>query len=775
MEQQAQLTAGEQQQEQSAADMATRSRSANEDTFDSVRQAAVVMFKQRTKDLTRLVQVETQCRTIEAELSQAQACVTRLVAQQASLEALLEEEQQRSRQRESRLQELHSALLQLDEEQQRSSQLQHSAEVAIGAATAFIQNFTNADGRLFQLLTMASARTSGRSAVELQRRLMDVQQVLSAAETYRQDLVCLPSFARAAEVSTSEDTHNSAPPPFAAAVAADACATRVSHALQEWVVKMDWAQHRELADAVQIMQQLAAWLSTEGSTQEEAHEAAAVRDASFGSELRWLALLSGAEDAVTEEHWFGSPSLRFETLEAGSQSCGVAEVGAQDDRLRGALQSDEFHMEVAGSAVPSSEAVHRVLQHDLLAPLQAILTYNAQLVAVCAQHHLQLPEDAPSHAASVAATQQRWVCFHAAWQQWREDVLKAQAAADAATDAEAELGAARAALLALRENCEEQSRHYASRTEEVARLKETELSDYAAAWSRGVRTLQAQRNSFCAIFNTIASLKEEASALATTLNDGSQRHAQETHARDVALAERQEQLAATRQRVGVAKARAAELEAECAEAQRVQQLVRGQHAALLSCASARTPPLSSAAGNDGVALESQTVSMASGERSVIKCATSVALVLLQSTTAWYPAHTAWTERLVELSSEVDGVAAAGDSGGLLTASVSQFFDSLMNGCRDGEVADSEGGRELALDAAAVRLAIQDTSAGLRLPSDLFVGDVIDAEFAAQMPFLQTLCEAEETVRVSVEEHRAFMREAAAEMSLLRREAATVEG
>ncbi|KAG5503945.1 hypothetical protein GH5_04801 [Leishmania sp. Ghana 2012 LV757] len=774
MEQQAPLIAAARQQEQSATGMATRTHSTNEETFDSVRQAAVVMFKQRTKDLTRLAQVETQCQTIEAELRQAQTCVTQLVAQQASLEALLEEEQQRSRQRESRLQELHSALLQLDEEQQTSGELQHSAEAAIGAATAFIRKFTNADGRLFQLLAAASARTSGRSAPEIQRLLAGVQQVLSAAETHLQSLVCLPSFSWITEASASGDSRYAASSSLAAMVSADVCATGVSHALQEWAAKTDWAQHRELADAVKIIQQLVAWLSTESSAPEEAQKAAAVGGASCEFDLPWPSLPPCAEDVVTEVHWFGSRSLPLATFQASTHSCGSAEVAADDDGLRGNLRSEEVLKDVVGDAIPSSEAVQLVLQQDLLAPLQAILTYNAHLVAVCAQHHLQLPEDASSHAACVVATQQRWVCFHAAWQQWREDVLKAQAAVEAAIGAEAELGAARAALLTLRESCEEQSRHYASRMEEVVSLKEAEVSQYAAAWLRGVRTLQMQRNSLSATSNTIASLTEEASALTTALHDGSEHRAHADNARGIALSEQHEKLTATRQRVKVVKARVTSLEAECAEAQRVQQVVRDQHVALVSCATACLPPSPSAAENGVAANVRQPASWALSEMPVAKCAASVALTLLQSTAACSSAHTAWTERLVELSSEVDGVAGEGDSNSLLTASVSQFFENLMVRCRDARAASRESGSEPALDPLAVRLAIEDTAAGLRLPTDLFLDDVVDAELLTQMPHLRILSRAEEAIRASAEEHRVFMSAATAEISLLRSELETAE-
>ncbi|CBZ27377.1 conserved hypothetical protein [Leishmania mexicana MHOM/GT/2001/U1103] len=775
MEQQAQLTAAARQQQQCSTGTATITRSTNEEAFDSVRQAAVVMFKQRTKDLTRLTQVETQCQAIEAELRQAQTCVTQLMAQQASLEALVEEEQQRTRQRESRLQELHSALLQLDEEQQTSGKLQRSAETAIGAATSFIRTFTNADGRLFQLLTMASARTAGRSALELQRLLGDIQQRLVAAEAHRQGLMCLPSFSLTVEASASGDLRDTAPPSSTAVVSADVSTTGVSHVLHEWAAKMDWAKHRELADVVQIMQQLVAWLSTDGKAQEEAQQAVGVERASCEWGLPWPPLPPFTEDAVTEVHWFGSPSPPSTTFQTDTHGCSSAEVAADDGGTRATLPLDECAVDVDDNVVPSSEVVQLVVQQHLLAPLQAISAYNAHLAAVCAQQHLQLSEDAPSLAASLTAAQQRWLSFHAAWQEWREEVLKTQAAAEAATAAARELDAAQAALRALQRNCEEQSHNCASRKKEVANLKEAEISHYAAAWSRGVCASQAQRDSFCAMSDAIMSLTEEASALATALHDDSEHHAHETHARDVALAEQQEQLTATRQRVAVAKTRVTALEAECAEAQRVQQLVRDQHEELLSCATrCLQPPPRAAGNNDDGENTNESASRDLGELPVAWCAASVARKLLNSATACSPAHATWTERLVELASEPHDPAGGDDKGSLRTPSVSQFFAHLMDRCGGGQAAGSESGSEHALDAAAVRLAIQDTAAGLRLPSDLFLDDVVDAELLAQVPCLRTWRSAEQAIRASVDEHHEFMCDATAEISILRSELATTE-
>lgn len=776
MEQQAQLSdaARQRQQQQRSTGTTAITRSTNEEAFDSVRQAAVVMFKQRTKDLTRLTQVETQCQAIEAELRQAQTCVTQLMAQQASLEALVEEEQQCTRQRECRLQELHSALLQLDEEQQTSGKLQRSAEAAIGAATAFIRTFTNADGRLFQLLTMASARTAGRSALELQRLLADVQQALVAAEAHRQGLMCLPSFSLTAEASASGYLRYTAPSSSTAVVSADVSITGVSHALHEWAVRMDWAQHRELVDVVQIMQQLVAWLSTDGSAQEEAQQTVALGRASCEWGLPWPPLPPFTEDAVTEHQWFGSPSLPSTTFQADIHGGGSAEVAAEDEGRRATLPLEECAVDVDDNVVPSSEVVQLLLQQHLLAPLQAISAYNAHLTAVCAQQHLQLPEDASSLAASLTATQQRWISFHEAWQQWREEVLQTQAAAEAAIAAATELDAAQAALRGFQRDCEEQSHNCASRKKEVANFKETEISHYAAAWSRGVCASQAQRDSFCAMSDAIVSLTKEASALTTALHDDSEHHAHETHARDVALAEQQEQLTVTRQRAAVAKTRAAALEAECAAAQRVQQLVRDQHEELLSCATRRLQPPSGAAGNnnDGENVN-ETAPKDLGELPVARCAASVAQKLLHSATACSPVHAAWTERLVELASEVHDVAGRNGNGSLLISSVAQLFANLIDRCGGDQAAGGESVSEAALDAAAARLAIQNAVAGLRLPSELFL-DVVDAELLAQVPYLRTWRSAEQAIRASIDKHREFMCDATAEISILRSELATAE-
>ncbi|GET88889.1 hypothetical protein, conserved [Leishmania tarentolae] len=781
MEQQAQPTpaARQQQQPQCSTNTVTTTRSTNEEAFDSVRQAAVVMFKQRTKDLTRLTQVETQCQAIEAELRQAQTCVTQLMAQQASLEALVEEEHERTRQRESRLQELHSALLQLDEEQQTSGKLQRSAEAAIGAATAFIQAFTNTDGQLFQLLTMASARTAGRSALELQRLFTDVQQGLVAAEAHCQNLMILPPFSPTTEAPANDDLPDVISPSSTAVVPSDVSITGVSHALHEWSAKMNWAEHGELADVVEILRQLVAWFSTGSSPQEEAQQAVAGEGALWEWGFPWPPLPESTEDAVTEDHWFGSLSLPSTTSQADAHCCGSADAAAEGDGPRAALPLEECPADANNGTIPSREAVQRVLQQHLLAPLQAILAYHAHLVSVCTQQFLKLPEDAPPLTASLAAAQQRWISFREAWQQWREDVLKTQTAAEAARAAETELGAAQAALRSLQQNCEEQSHHCTSRRKEVEGFKDQEINHYAAAWSKGVCASQAQRDSFCAMSDAVVSLREEASALATALHDDSEHHARETHAHDIALSEKQERLIATQQRVVVAKTRVATLEAECEERARVQHLVRDQHEELLSCATRCLQSSSNADGNNGDGVGTSEMSLRElGKLPVAQCAASVALKLLNSAMACSPAQAVWSERLLELASEAESASRGSGNSGLLASSVSQFFVSLMGHCSGSQATSNEPsnepGNEPALDAAAVRLAVKDTAAGLRLPSDLFLDDVIDAELLAQVPYLRTLRNAEQASRASIDEHREFICDATAEISILRSELATVE-
>ncbi|KAG5492959.1 hypothetical protein JKF63_01539 [Porcisia hertigi] len=774
MEQQGQLSAAAQQQrQQSATDTATSLQSANEEAFDSVRQAAVVMFKQRTRDLTRLAQVEEQCQTIETELHQAQTCVAQLAAQQASLEALVEEEQQSTRQRENRLQELHSTLLQLDEEQKMSGRLQQAAEAAITAAATFIQNFTDADGRLFQLLSTASARTGGRSARELQRLLTEVQQGLLTAEAHRSSFACLPSFSICAEAPESGELHYTEPPPTTSVASADDTTTSVLRTLQEWMAKTHWAQHGELASVLKITQQLVAWFSMKRGTREEAGKTAAAGETSCGQDSLWPPPTPSATDAMTEHHWLRLLAFLPADIKAEAHHGGTAGISTEDDTLFGALQSKDRSMDAAGDSSPESEAVQLAVQQNLLAPLQAILTSNAHLVALCEEEHVQLPEDAPSLPASVNAAQREWESFYAAWLQWREDVLKAKSAVKAAMVAEADLDVAQATLYTLQQRCEEQSHNHASRVAEVGSLKETEINHHAAAWSRGLGTVQAQRDSIGAMSETLASLTDEEAALTTAAHNGSESHAHELHAHDIALTKQREELTAARQRAEVAEAKTTSLEAEYSDAQRVQQLVQAQHEALLSCASRclQSPLSATIKGDDGAEI-SQAASRSLGEMPVARCAATAAQTLLQSITAHSPSRASWTERLVEMASEVDVAAGEDHNGGPLTDSVSQFFANLIVSCGGGEAAGGESCDEPPLDAAAVRSAIQGAAAGLRLPSDLFLDDVVDAQLLAEMPYLRTLGRAEQARRARIEEHRLFMCDATTEIALLRSELAT---
>ncbi|KAK7195742.1 hypothetical protein NESM_000504800 [Novymonas esmeraldas] len=697
----------QQQRQQQHEQSATDSRRLSDEAFDSVRQAAVVMFKQRTKDLTRLAQVESQCQMIDAELREAQTCAAQLAAKQASLEALVEEEQQRTRQREGRLQELHSTLVQLDEEQQASGKLQRSAEAAITAATDFIRTFTNTDGRLFHLLTLASARTAGRSARDLQRLVSDVQHGLAAVEEQQRALTRLPSLLLTELEATATDL--------------DAAAAAASGALlRELAAKVEWDQHGELAAVVQTLQSLLAWLANPDDTQSHAEE-----------HPLWLPLPPRLDTEAVERAWLGATPH----VEAESSERGVDDVGS--------------------GAVLDSEAVHQLLHERLLEPLQALVALGVELEAVCAQLQLQPPDDAESFASTVAAAQQSWIHVHEAWQLWREGALTASTAAQAAAAADAELVSARSRVLELQQRCRAQSQECESRVAEVAQLKEAEMSRHAVAWTSGMRTLQAQRDSLHSMVDTTAALTEESCALAAALRDGVEQHASELHERGIALSERQEQLTAVQQRVVAAKARAAALDAEAATAQQLFDVVCQQKDALSICVSmpGQRSADARAAHLGATPLEPSTA------WPVAECAVRVAQALQNAAVPLTATHAAALERVAVVAArlaagddEDDGEVCEDDDDG---ASVVSWIADLVQGT-------------VCADAAAL--------VALRLPSEVLLNDdgTVDAEVLSQLPYLHALEPAEAEARASAEEHRGFMRDAAAEITLLQSELAAVE-
>lgn len=679
-----------------------------EDAFDSVRQAAAAMFKQRTKDLTRLAEVEAQCQDVEAELRQAQGCVAQLTAQQAALDAVVDEEQQRTRQREACLQELHSALLQLDEEQQTSSRLQHAAEAAIAAATAFIGRFTDPDGRLFELLTNASVQTAGRSARELQGLLAAVRQGLTAVAAHQQRLRTTPS--------------------LSAAAACDDDDAEVVRTVQAWAAKVDWGRHRELVDAVQAMQCLLNW--TTRCHEAHAEEGAEGVDGDTGA---WPPLPSCVAGAATDEsggdadahHW--RSALRLEPTRK--------DPNADEEPL------------TAPTTAPPDDDVMQLVQAELISPLDALLTYSTELTTACVQHRTCPPSGASSLAVSVAAARAQWEALRVAWQEWRAEARRSREAVRAAAVAEQQLAAAQDVLEVLRQRGAAQAENTAARTAELAQSGALQRTHHAAAWARGLRALEAQRASLQATHVATSAAEAEARQAAEELELGAALNQQACHAVDAELAEQQAQATAARQSTAAAEARIAELEVEYAEVQRVQQLVRDQHAALLSCAAPRPP--------GHTILATAAAGAAKGVIEPLHRLTAACLPLSPTCHAW--------------ASHLAAAAAAESGDPALTTATSVFFTRLA--------AASDGAgvpTATSFDADGLRAALTEASFALQLPDGVLAEDVVDTELLGELPRLRELSVARQATAVQAEEHCVFMSDATAELTLLRSELASAD-
>ncbi|KPI88939.1 hypothetical protein ABL78_1984 [Leptomonas seymouri] len=699
-----------QKQQKSQANAATdaKHRLADEEAFDSVRQAALVLFKQRTKDLTQLSSVEAQSQKIEAELQQAQVSLAQLSAQQASLEALVEEEQQRVRQREGRLTELHGALVQLDEEQRMYNKLQQSAEAAIGAATMFIGRFTGAECRLFQLLTMAKERAGGRNARELQVVVTQVEQRLADVTEQHQRFLskpfCFQSCALPSALITAADV---LPAPTLTEYQHDAV-KRFAAVMQGWVTQAEpWSRHRELADVLSALRLLLQWVA-EGSGTDQGEAAAAAQTVSSQPASAWPPLPLCPADCLDEAVFLTLP-----------------EVG-----------------------------LVQLIQECVLSPLSALRTFFDRLTAASARIHFCLPAEVSACFTSLEATLAAgWMSLVAQRRQWKElveDSAKASEQAAAAVQAEC---VARRELQIHAESCGRLSEAFDERKSEVETSKAVELLNYAAAWQKGWGTITAQRTSLLSLQSAAEARVQEAARTDALLKSEAEAHASEMDVRQGSVQEQQANLSAAQRQLEEASIQKAALEAEIAAMRQTEREAQQQLEKLLSCG--QTPPFKREVKLPAL---SQGCPEPGSVLGVMESTRPSVASVVQSASACPDVYQVWA---TNLQAQKEGLAHTSD-----------FVPLLNALCLTTERGDNATDSAEAQPARLVCEALQHIATTLQLPVELFQPDVLSEGLLSQLSSLTSLAAEEQSMRSSAETHRAFLAEAQAEMRLLRQELST---
>jgi chromosome segregation ATPase len=514
-------------QRQSSVATDTKLRLADDSAFNSVRQAALAMFKQRTKDLTRLASVEAQSQKIASELQQVQTSVAQLATQQACLEALVEEEQQRMRQREGCLTELHGALVQVDEEQRAYTKLQQTAEATINAATTFITRFTSSEGRLFQLLALAKTQVGGRAARDLQMALAQTQQRVTEAAAQQQRLLSGPFCFNSTKVT--EQT--------AAERAQVDVVQSFSMELQRWVSQTAaWTGHRELVKPLDVMQQLLEWLATDDSV-----------------------------------------DLPPQTM--GQQTADV--LGKAWPPLPGC---PTLCVDAATFFSVTEESLQKMVQEHALQSMDALREFSERLTDACDRQNYCLPPNVQARFSTLdtTAVDAAWASLlhqREAWEALEKDAVAAAASAAAAEEARL---TARVELQSLTESCAAIENAHRQRALEVESGKEAELLNYAAAWRKGWHTLAAQRTSLLVMQSTIDAKASEAANADRLRAAEAETHAQEMAVRQRVMQEQQETLEAAQKQLEEASAHKSALEEELAAVQRTERDAQQQLEMLLS-------------------------------------------------------------------------------------------------------------------------------------------------------------------------------------------------
>ncbi|ESL08034.1 hypothetical protein TRSC58_04271 [Trypanosoma rangeli SC58] len=155
---------------------ASRAEAAAEDNFAAMRHAAMSMFKQRTKDLTMVSALTAETEEVEKLNCKVQSTISRLQEQKAVLEAKIETEERRVKEREEQLREVHVMLAQMKEDQGIFAGVRRSSEKVAVTLYQFVTQYTDKSGDVVRLLERCHEQTQGRAPNEWRAATNDLRR-----------------------------------------------------------------------------------------------------------------------------------------------------------------------------------------------------------------------------------------------------------------------------------------------------------------------------------------------------------------------------------------------------------------------------------------------------------------------------------------------------------------------------------------------------------------------------------------------------------------------
>ncbi|KAF5223429.1 hypothetical protein ECC02_003448 [Trypanosoma cruzi] len=197
-----------------------------EENFAAMRHAAMSMFKQRTKDLTMVSALTAEAEVVEKLNCQVYSTINSLQEQKAILEARIEAEERRVKEREEQLRGVHTMLAQMKEDQGVFSGVRRSSEKIAMTLHQFVTQYTAKGGNVVHLLERCHERTHGRAPNEWRTATNDLRRRQSVLEEHIKHI----------------ETHQTIPCGFA-------------DILLEWSRGV-WRQQHECATALHVCEQL---------------------------------------------------------------------------------------------------------------------------------------------------------------------------------------------------------------------------------------------------------------------------------------------------------------------------------------------------------------------------------------------------------------------------------------------------------------------------------------------------------------------------------------
>lgn len=137
--------------------------SSTAEVFSSMRQAAHVMFQQRTRDLTKTDVLQDEFAAVAAEVDSLQQLFGKLSGEQAKIDALVEEGDQKRKECATMLQELDATIVQTSTDQQLCSKFYGNVDQVTRFLVSFIQGMVHDNG----VQTVYSNPSSERSTSDL--------------------------------------------------------------------------------------------------------------------------------------------------------------------------------------------------------------------------------------------------------------------------------------------------------------------------------------------------------------------------------------------------------------------------------------------------------------------------------------------------------------------------------------------------------------------------------------------------------------------------------